>query len=158
MNGLFFDEIEQAYVFELGSYLFTAQNIRSYSSRFVPVGFHMKADEAAAGLFGKQAAAGWHTCCGWMVCFVRSNTEARQARALAGMALPEIGPSPGIKNVRWPRPVFADDAITYRNTVTGKRELSSKPSWGMVGILAEGLNAAGEPVMSFEANLMVARR
>lgn len=158
MMGLFLDAFTPGLVFELGSYSFTAENIRAYSTAFAPVGFHMNAGEAAAGLFGKTAAAGFHTCSGWMTCFVASNTAARERLAAAGNALPEIGPSPGIAKVRWPRPVHPGEDIAYRSTVLAARPLASRPGWGMVTFLSEGHNAAGELVMSFEGRVLVQAR
>ncbi len=155
MMGLYLEEFDTGRVFPLGQYLFTAENIRDYSTAFAPVGFHMNADQAARGLFGKTAAAGFHTCSGWMACFVATNSVARAASAEGGKTLPDIGPSPGIANLRWPRPVHAGEAITYQATVIAKRSLASRPGWGMVTFLSEGHNAKGEPVMSFEGKVLV---
>lgn len=156
MIGLYLREFEIGQVTELGTYTFTAENIRAYSTAFAPVGFHMNAGEAAKGLFGKTAAAGFHTCSAWMSCYVATNTSERARLAAAGKRLPEIGPSPGIAKVRWPRPVHAGDVISYRTTVIAKRELASRPGWGIVTFLAEGHNPAGEEVMRFEGKVLVA--
>lgn len=156
MIGLYLREFEIGQVTELGTYTFTAENIRAYSTAFAPVGFHMNAGEAAKGLFGKTAAAGFHTCSAWMSCYVATNTAERARLAAAGKTLPEIGPSPGIAKVRWPRPVHAGDVISYRTTVIAKRELASRPGWGIVTFLAEGHNPAGEEVMRFEGKVLVA--
>lgn len=155
MIGLFLEELDVGRVIPLGTYTFTAENIRSYSTAFAPVGFHMNAGEAAKGLFGKTAAAGFHTCSGWMTAFVATNMRARAELAATGRTLPDIGPSPGIAKVRWPRPVHAGDVIAYRSTVTAKRPLASRPGWGMVTFVAEGHNAEGELVMSFEGRVLV---
>ena len=158
MMGLYLDEVDVGHHVVLGDYLFTDENIASFSQRFVPVGFHLSADQAATGLFGGRVAAGWHTCCGWMTCFVASNAAARQELARQGKELPEIGPSPGIVNVRWPNPVRAGERITYSLSVTSKRPLKSRPAWGLVTFLSEGHNASGALVMSFESKVLVARR
>lgn len=158
MIGLFLEELQPGTVIGQGTYTFTAENIRAYSSAYAPVGFHMNAEEAAKGLFGRTAAAGFHTCSGWMTCFVATNTKAREDRAARGETLPELGPSPGIAKVRWPRPVHAGDVISYRSTITAKRPLSSRPGWGMVTFLAEGHTPAGELVMSFEGRVLVQAR
>lgn len=152
MMGLFLEELDVGRVFPLGSYAFTAENIRAYSTAFAPVGFHMNADQAEQGLFGKTAAAGFHTCSGWMSCFVAANAKARAARR---EILPDIGPSPGVANVRWLRPVHAGDVIAYRSTIIDKRLLASRPGWGLVTFLSEGRDAAGELVMGFEGKVLV---
>jgi acyl dehydratase len=158
MMGLFLEEIEAGRRFDLGSHHFTEERIRSFSQQFTPVGFHMDAEAAADGLFGGQVAAGWHICCGWMACFVATNSRERARLASAGKQLPEIGPSPGLANLRWPSPVHAGDDIRYGVVFTGKRELKSRPGWGMVSIEADGRKADGTVVMTYSGNVMVARR
>lgn len=158
MIGLFLEELLPGQVIAQGSYAFTAENIRSYSTAFAPVGFHMNAGEAEKGLFGRTAAAGFHTCAGWMTCFVATNARARETREREGHPVPEIGPSPGITNVRWPRPVYPGDSIAYRSTITATRPLASRPGWGMVSFLAEGHNPAGELVMRFDGKVLVQAR
>lgn len=155
MIGLYLHEFDVGRVMLHGSYLFTPDNIRSYSTAFAPVGFHMHAGEAAKGLFGKTAAAGFHTCSAWMSCYVAANARERARLEAEGKRLPRIGPSPGIAKVRWPRPVHAGDTIAYRSTVTAMRELASRPGWGLVTFLAEGHNPAGELVMAFEGRVLV---
>ena len=157
MIGLWFEELETGRVLDLGTHEFTADAIHRFSTKYVPVGFHMDASLAEAGLFGKSVAAGLHTCCAWMVCFVAHNTRERERLAATGKALPEIGPSPGLQNISWPNPVFARDVIRYRATITAKRELNSKPAWGIVTILCEGHKADGKLVVSFESIVMVQR-
>jgi acyl dehydratase len=156
--GLFLEEIEIGRSFDLGTHEFTEDRIRSFSAQFAPVGFHL--DEAAAqgGLFGARVAAGWHICCGWMACFVATNKQERARLAAEGKYLPEIGPSPGLSNLRWPSPVRAGDDIHYGVVFTGKRELKSRPAWGMVSIDADGRKPDGTIVMTFSGNVMVARR
>jgi acyl dehydratase len=92
-----------------------------------------------------------------MACFVETNLRERAKRAAEGRPLPEIGPSPGLTNLRWPEPVRVGEHIHYAVTISGKRPLSSRPLWGMVEFRAEGLKADGAMVMSFSGNVMVAR-
>jgi acyl dehydratase len=158
MIGLWFEELEIGQGLGVGTHAFTAKAIRRFSSSFVPVGFHMDAAQAEAGLFGKTVAAGLHTCCGWMICFVELNMRERERLAAAGKLLPEIGLSPGLQNIRWPNPVFAGDVIHYRSTITEKRLLKSKPGWGMTIILCEGHKADGTMVVRFESKVLVQRR
>jgi len=158
MIGLWYEELEIGRVIKLGVHEFSADAIQRFSSSFVPVGFHMDAAQAGKGLFGKTAAAGIHTCSGWMRSFVANNTTERQRLATTGKVLPEIGPSPGLQNIRWPNPVFVGDEIHYRAEITSKRELGSKPAWGLVTLLCEGHNSNGTLVVSFESKVLVQRR
>jgi acyl dehydratase len=83
MMGLFLEEIEIGRRFDLGAHKFSEERIRSFSAQFAPVGFHVDESAALGGLFGARVAAGWHICCGWMACFVATNSSER-ARLAAG--------------------------------------------------------------------------
>lgn len=157
MIGLFLEEIEIGRKVDLGDYSFTDSNIASFAGRFAPVPFHVSAEVAKDGLFGKTAAAGFHICSAWMICFVITNAKARDGLAAEGKMLPELGPSPGLANVRWLQPVFAGDTVRNQATITALRELQSKPRWGLVTSLNEGFNQRGEAVLSFESKVLVAK-
>jgi acyl dehydratase len=156
--GLYFDEIEEGMAIELGSYAFTREAVLKFARAFDPQPFHIDAAAAEAGPFGKLAASGWHTAAAWMKCFVATNDAARAKRAGESHALPETGPSPGFANLKWIKPVFPGDVVSYRSVVTAKRALASRPRWGLVESLNEGRNQNGELVFSFEGRVLVQRR
>ena len=86
-----------------------------------------------------------------------------KARAEPGLwmetrPLPEIGPGPGFTNLKWLKPVFPGDTLRHSCKVTGKRELNSRPQWGIVFSLNEGFNQKNELVFSFEGKVLTARR
>ncbi len=122
----------------------------AYSRVFDPVGFHVDDAAGMASLYGAMTAAGLHTACAWMACFVNNNSDARATLAAGGKLLPEIGPSPGFTQLRWLKPVFAGDVVSFFTTATAKRQLRSKPGWGMVSGHNEGFNQAGALVFAFE--------
>jgi acyl dehydratase len=70
----------------------------------------------------------------------------------------KAGPSPGYRNLRWPKPVFAGDTLTYSTEVVRKRELASRPQWGIVFSHITAVNQRGELVYEFEGSVMFARR
>ncbi|MGE3831798.1 MAG: dehydratase, partial [Parvibaculaceae bacterium] len=98
------------------------------------------------------------TAAGWMHCFVATNNRLREERRLRGEALPAPGPSPGFSKLRWIKPVYPGEHIAYSTAVTGRRELASRPGWGLVTKHNEGLNQNGELVFSFEGKVLVERR
>jgi acyl dehydratase len=156
MIGLFMEEIELKKRVPLGSYTFTTENMLAYSLKFDPVGFHVDEEEGRKSIYGAMTAAGLHVGSGWMACFVKSNTDARAALAKLGKTLPEIGPSPGFKNMKWLKPVFAGDTISYFTTAIQARALASRPGWGMVTSYCEGVNQRNELVFSFEGAVLTA--
>jgi acyl dehydratase len=56
--------------------------------------------------------------------------------------------------MRWLRPVFAGDAITYSVTFVAAKDLESRPGWRINTILCEGENQDGQPVIRFESKVI----
>jgi acyl dehydratase len=154
MLGLYLEEIEVGRRFALGHYKFTRESVLSYSRQFNPAGFHVDDAVAATSPYGAIIAAGPHTASGWMACFVSSNTHAREALAKQGKALPDLGPSPGFKNMKWLKPVYVGDVVSYFVTATECRALKSRPGWGMVSSYGEGVNQNSESVLTFEGAVL----
>jgi acyl dehydratase len=158
MMGLWLDEIEVGAAHELGAYAFTRENVLAFVRKFDPQPFHLDDEAAAASHFGRLSASGWHTAAAWMQCYVATNTRQRGRLAAEGKALPEGGPSPGFTNLRWLKPVYPGDMVSYRATVTGKRALASRAGWGILESHNEGVNQDGALVFSFEGKVLAARR
>jgi acyl dehydratase len=158
MIGLYLEEIEPGMVVDLGSHHFTREAIIDFALKYDPQPFHI--DEAAArtGPFGVLSASGWHTAAGWMKRYVATNQAADARMRAEGRKPAHLGPSPGFTNLRWLKPVTPGDTITYRSTVTGKRELNSRPGWGLVFSMNEGFNQKGELVFSFEGKVLTPKR
>jgi acyl dehydratase len=158
MIGLYLEEIEAGQVVELGSHHFTKEAIIAFATQYDPQPFHLSEEGGRMGPLGVLSASGWHTAAGWMKCYVATNQRAEaKIRAEQGEPAP-IGPSPGLTNLRWLKPVTPGDTISYRSTVTGKRELNSRPEWGLVFSLNEGFNKRGELVLSFEGKVLTPKR
>jgi len=158
MIGLYLEEIAEGRVVELGQHHFTREAIIAFAKQYDPQPFHLDDEAARKGPLGVLSASGWHTAAGWMKCYVATNQKAEAKMTAEGRAPAPIGPSPGLTNLRWLKPVTPGDTITYRSTVTGKRELNSRPQWGLVFALNEGVNQKGELVFSFEGKVLTPKR
>jgi acyl dehydratase len=158
MIGLYLEEIEVGRVVELGSHHFTREGIIAFARQYDPQPFHLDEDAARSGPFGVLSASGWHTGAAWMKCYVATNQKAEAEMRAQGREPGVLGPSPGLDNLRWLKPVTPGDTISFRTTVTGKRELNSRPGWGLVFALNEGFNQKGELVFSFEGKVMTPKR
>lgn len=152
----FFDDLVVGESHELGSLVFTPDEIVAFARSFDPQPFHM--DEAAArrSSFGSLCASGWHTAAGWMAAMLAH--RRRQEAAFGPGAAPRLGPSPGFRNLRWLRPVYAGDRITYHSTVADKRASASRPGWGLFFHHNTGVNQNGETVFSFDGCVFVERK
>jgi acyl dehydratase len=139
---------------ELGTHRFEADEIIHFARRFDPQIFHTDPEAAKAALFGGLCASGWHTCAMWMRTFVDFWNAETERLAADGIVPPQLGPSPGFKDLSWYRPVFAGDSITYYVTLTASRSLSSRPGWILNTIVCEGVNQDGLPAVKFESTVL----
>ena len=139
---------------DIGSLTFTAEDIIRFAKDFDPQPFHLDEEQAKQALFGGLCASGWHTSAGWMKCFVPFWMGECRRLAAEGIVPPNLGPSPGFTKLAWLKPVFAGDTITYSVTLTGSRELASRPDRLINTILNAGRNQKGEPVIRFESTVL----
>ncbi len=154
----FYDDIRVGDRVELGSHLFTADDIKTFARQFDPQAFHVDEEQGARSHFGALVASGWHTASIWMRKLVdhrRREAEALQAR---GERIPQVGPSPGFRDLRWYRPVFVGDTVSYAVEVIEMRVSRSRPDRGIVNMLGIGENQNGVRVISFESATFVERR
>ncbi|MEJ1938017.1 MaoC family dehydratase N-terminal domain-containing protein, partial [Nostoc sp. NIES-2111] len=69
-----------------------------------------------------------------------------------------LGPSPGFRDMKWLKPVYAGDTITYASTLVDKRPSASRPQWGLVTHRNTGVNQKGELVFEFRATAFLERK
>ncbi|MBC8130609.1 MAG: MaoC family dehydratase [Rhizobiaceae bacterium] len=147
----FWDGISIGDVFEIGSHVFTGEEIKRFAAKFDPQPFHIDEEAAKNSLLGGICASGWHTAAVSMRLNVDFQRQMMEAFVAAGNTLPKSGPSPGIKNLRWPKPVYAGDTVAFTQTVMAKRVSASRPGWGVMEFSTLGLNQHSETVFAFEA-------
>jgi acyl dehydratase len=143
----YFEDYRPGQVHEFGAIAVEEAEVVAFSRRYDPQPFHTDADAAKASIFGGLIASGWHTA-GLMM---RLAVEHYFSDASS------LG-SPGVDELRWPRPVRPGDTLSVRATVLAARRSQSKPDRGIVHTFFEVLNQRGELVMSAKAvNLMKVR-
>lgn len=143
-------------VADLGSYLFTADEIIAFASKFDPQPFHLDAEAAKSSVFGGLCASGWHTAAVWMKMNIAEKERRVTEREAAGLPNYVFGPSPGFRNLRWMRPVFAGQTIAFAQTVTGLRPYRGQPGWSILDAKAEATNEDGVVVMDFDSAVLAA--
>ena len=154
----FFEDLTIGETEELGSHSFTAEEIKAFAAAYDPQPFHLDEEAGRQSHFGGLCASGWHTAAVWMgLMIAHAKRFAAEAEA-AGRPVPELGPSPGFRDLRWLRPVYAGDTITYSSTLVDKRPSSSRPRWGIVSHRNVGVNQKGEPVFEFVGTAFWERR
>ena len=145
-----------AYI-ELGVESFTKENIVAFASLYDPQPFHMDEAAARASHFGALAASGWQTASLWMRNVVLMRDRVQRELNAQGIETPQGGPSPGFMHLRWPRPVFAGDVVTYATQIIETRR-TSKPGWGLVFNHNTGVNQNGELVFEFRGSGFIRSR
>lgn len=143
----FWEDFPVGIVKTFGAMPVTREAVLAFARAFDPQPFHLSDEAAAASLFGKLSASGWHTCA--MVMRMMCDEYLLESTSLG---------SPGMDNIRWKLPVFAGDTITVRMTVTEARPMSSRPQVGLVRSAYEVLNQHGQVVLTMEGWGMFGRR
>jgi acyl dehydratase len=154
----YFEDMQIGQRRELGSFTFTAEDIKRYAAQFDPQRFHLSEEEGRNSLFGGLAASGWHVGSVCMKLLV-ADGKRQAAAAIARGEKPAVwGPSPGFRDLRWLKPVLAGDTISYASEVETLRASGSRPEWGIMQARTTGTNQRGELVFSFLASGFVPRR
>lgn len=143
---------------DIGTHRFTADEIKTFARAFDPQPFHIDEEAAKHSHFGALCASGWHTAATWMRLMVHYRRHQAAVLAARGEPIPQLGPSPGFRDLKWLKPVYAGDTIAYATEVVEKRASISHPQWGLVGFLNSGTNQRGETVLSFISTAFIDRR
>ena len=152
----FFEDIAVGERRQLGAHAFTAAEIKRFAAAFDPQPFHMDEEGARSSHFGRLCASGWHTLAVWAQLHSRAVQEEDLAREAAPIG--RLGASPGFDELKWLKPVYAGDTISFETEVVAKRISRSRPEWGIVTLRNTGRNQRGEDVLSFLGHVFVERR
>ena len=139
----------------LGSHKFEADAIKAFARKYDPQPFHI--DEAAAknSVFGGLCASGWHTAAAWMKYNLLTGMETEGRRWRGPGPRPEFGPSPGFKNLKWLKPVYAGETVTFTRTGIAHRPIVSRPGWRLLTLRADAFDSTGDKVLEFESAVLV---
>jgi len=154
----YFEELAIGDVDEIGSFIFSREEIIRFATAFDPQPFHVDEAAAAASLYGGLIASGWHVASIWMKLMVTHRMAERAQAEVAGNPLVDLGPSPGFRNMVWARPVRPGDELRYSVEITAKKESASRPEWGIVSMLSSALNQRDERVFQFDGVVFWGRR
>jgi acyl dehydratase len=149
---MFYEDIRIGQSTDLGQTEFSREAILAYGKRFDP----RIVAQAAAGN-ARLAASGMHLAAAGMRRLVDTRSALRAALAERGETLPQLGLSPGFKDMRWPYPVHEGDIVSYSVETVSKRE-TSNPKWGLITNRFRGVNQRGHEVLVFWSAVLIARR
>ena len=154
----FFEDMEIGQRRDVGSFTFTAENIKKFAAQFDPQRFHLDEEAGRKSLFGGLAASGWHVGSVCMKLLVADGQSQAREAAARGETIAIWGPSPGFRDLRWIKPVLAGDTISFASEVESRRTSEKRPEWGILEARNTGTNQRGELVFSLLATAFVPRR
>lgn len=159
MYARYFEDIRIGEQATLGTHRFEADAIKAFARKFDPQPFHLDEEAGRASHFGGLCASGWHTAAACQRVAVTFREHLVEDMRSAGRDdIAELGPSPGFRNLKWLRPVYAGDTLTFTNRILNKTEMRSHPAWGLVHSLVEGSSQDGRPAFAYNAELYLQRR
>lgn len=154
----FFEDIVIGERTVLGHHTFTAEEIKRFATKYDPQLFHLDEASAARSHFGALCASGWHTAVMWMRLALEDRRRRETIWRARGEAIAELGPSPGFRDLKWLKPVFVGDTITYATQPLEARPSKTRPGWGLMTMYNTGTNQREELVLSFVSTAFVQRR
>src|ERR1700693_2322214 len=108
----YFEDMTVGQRVELGSHAFTAEEIKAFARTYDPQLFHVDEDAAARSHFGALCASGWHTAAIGMRLLIDTRKSEDEVRRLKGEPVANYGVSPGVRDIRWTKPVYVGDVIS----------------------------------------------
>jgi acyl dehydratase len=147
VDDRWFEDYVPGGVYEFGHKSVSEEEIIEFARRYDPQSIHTDPEGSITGPFGGLIASGVHTIAVGMRLYVDHYVSR-----VASLA------SPGLDEIRWPRPVRPGDRLWIRVTVLEARVSRSKPDRGLVHSAVEVLNQNDDIVLSFTVMNLFARR
>lgn len=144
----YFEDLTVGDKASFGSYEVTREEVLAFAEKYDPQPFHLSDAAAAKTHFGRMSASGWHTCAMTMSMFV----EHMKADPSASLG------AAGIDELRWIKPVYPGDTLRCENELLEKKASEKRPEMGSTRARMTVFNQHDEPVMTFIARGLVARR
>ncbi|GAB3663020.1 MaoC family dehydratase [Nocardioides korecus] len=135
-----FEDYAPGAVCEYGHVGLDEAEIVEFAQRYDPQAIHVDPAWSATGPFGGLIASGVQTVAVSMRLYVDHYVSR-----VASLA------SPGLDELRWPRPVRPGDRLHVRVEVAQARLSRSRPDRGLVHSAVTALNQSDEPVLTFTA-------
>jgi len=143
----YFEDFTPGRIMEFGGRTVSEAEIVAFARDYDPQSFHVDAAAAGRSPYGGLIASGWHTAALMMRMFC--DHVLLDAASLG---------SPGMDELRWPKPVRPGDTLRVRIRVLEARPSQSRPEMGIVKSETEVLNQKDEVVMRMLGTGLYGRR
>jgi acyl dehydratase len=143
----YFEDFHPGDVIPVGSVEVTEPEIIAFASQYDPQPMHIDPEAARTTIYGGLIASGWHTTS----LFMRLLVENLVAKTVS------FG-SPGVDELRWPRPVRPGDTLSGQMAIVETRASNTRPNMGIVRWRGEVRNQQGEVVLTLLGTNFFGRR
>ena len=133
----YWEDFPPGTVREFGAKAVVRDEVVAFARDFDPQPFHLDEEAAAASLFGRLSASGWHTAS--MAMRMMCDAYLLESASLG---------SPGIDELRWHKPVCPGDTLSMRMEILQARLMNSRPGVGLVQAQWTVFNQDRETVMT----------
>lgn len=134
-----FEDTPVARPWDLGRHRFETSEATDFARRHEP-------RLLAGGASEPTAVSGWLVAFTGHRLMLEDMRRAADALVAAGDEPGEPGPAPGCERIGFERPVHVGEEVRYRRTILDKRLSRSRPGWGLVISLVEGIGEHDEVV------------
>ena len=146
MYQYYYEDFKVGETVEIGRHTITQDEILDFARKYDPQSFHTDPEAAKQSIYGGLIASGWQTCAIAMRVMVDSYVSKAASMG-----------SPGMEEIRWLKPVRANDTLIVSRTVEEAR-LTSKPDRGLVLSRTDIYNQRGEHVLMMRGYGLFGRR
>ena len=141
----YFEDVVVGVVARFGNKQVTREEVLDFAGKYDPQPFHLDDAAAAQTYFGRLSASGWHTAAMAM----RMMVDYMSANARASLG------SPGLDELRWPKPVYPGDTLRCEMEILEKRRSRSRPEMGILDTKLTVLNQKDEIVMVMRSAALI---
>jgi acyl dehydratase len=145
IQRLYIEDLEVGQRFTSGTHAIDEAQIKAFARQFDPQPFHVDGEAAAASLFGRLVASGWHTA-------------AITMRLLTESVPIDNGVIGAGGDIAWPRPTLPGDILSVTSVIEEITPSRSRPDRGIVRMRSETRNQRDEIVQVLNSRLVVLRR
>ncbi len=154
----YFEDLRIGTRIEVGSHTFTADEIKAFALTYDPQPFHVDEAAAARSSFGALCASGWHTAAVCLRLIVTDRQRRHAEMRQRGEPVARTGPSPGLRDLKWLKPVYVGDTISFAHEIVELRILPDRPDVGLRVSRNTGTNQHGDLVYSVLSSTFIERR
>jgi acyl dehydratase len=142
---LYLDDLQVGQRFTSATHAIDETQIKAFARQFDPQPFHSDGEAAAASLFGRLVASGWHTA-------------AITMRLLTESVPIDNGVIGAGGDIAWPRPTLPGDILSVTSVIEEITPSRSRPDRGIVRMRSETRNQRDEVLQVLTSRLVVLRR